>query len=394
MAGRVIFHVDINAYFANAELLKNSALEGQPVAVAGLSRRSVVSTANYEARAYGVHSAMPLHEALRLCPKLTVVQGNYPWYEELSSRFLAFLRRYTPCVEQASIDEAYMDVTDVIRRYRRPLDLAWQIQQGLYDELRLPVSIGVAPNKFLAKMASDMRKPLGITVLRKQEVRKKLWPLGIETMYGIGKKSVPLLQQAGIQTIGDLAAPANERGIMQILGNYSYILIQHARGNGSNKLSVATSSRSLSQSTTLDEDVEDYAEMSVALRRLAARLAKRAQKEGVKGRMISTSIRYSDFRNAIRSVTLEQYVNDEQTLYEQALYLFDRNYSGEPVRHLGIHLGSLKEEQSIITQHTVFEEAAPVTNSIENVLQQLNDRLPGANLIPASHAKKKETRSS
>ena len=186
MAGRVIFHVDINAYFASAELLKNSALEGQPVAVAGLSRRSVVSTASYEARAYGVHSAMPLHEALRKCPDLIVVQGDYQWYEELSRRFFDFLRRFTLSVEPASIDEGYMDVTETIRRYRRPLDLAWQIQQGLYDELRLPVSIGVAPNKFLAKMASDMRKPMGITILRRQEIARKLWlPKGDPGTYNI-----------------------------------------------------------------------------------------------------------------------------------------------------------------------------------------------------------------
>ena len=320
MAGRVIFHVDINAYFASAELLKNSALEGQPVAVAGLSRRSVVSTASYEARAYGVHSAMPLHEALRKCPDLIVVQGDYQWYEELSRRFFDFLRRYTLSVEPASIDEGYMDVTETIRRYRRPLDLAWQIQQGLYDELRLPVSIGVAPNKFLAKMASDMRKPMGITVLRRQEIAKKLWPLSIEAMFGIGKKSVPLLQREGILTIGDVADPVNERAIMRILGPHAYTMISHARGIGSNKLSYTTTSRSISQSTTLDEDVEEYQEMAVTLRTLARRLARRAAQEEVKGRLISVSIRYSDFRNAVRSTTLDHYVNDEKTIYEHALY--------------------------------------------------------------------------
>lgn len=385
MAGRVIFHVDINAYFASAELLKNSALEGQPVAVAGLSRRSVVSTASYEARAYGVHSAMPLHEALRKCPDLIVVQGDYQWYEELSRRFFDFLRRYTLSVEPASIDEGYMDVTETIRRYRRPLDLAWQIQQGLYDELRLPVSIGVAPNKFLAKMASDMRKPMGITVLRRQEIAKKLWPLSIEAMFGIGKKSVPLLQREGILTIGDVADPVNERAIMRILGPHAYTMISHARGIGSNKLSYTTTSRSISQSTTLDEDVEEYQEMAVTLHTLARRLARRAAQEEVKGRLISVSIRYSDFRNAVRSTTLDHYVNDEKTIYEHALYLFDRNYSGEPVRHLGIHLGSLKDRRHMIHQLSMFEEQqAP--NTIDEVLEQLNARLPGAHLIRASEA--------
>lgn len=390
MAGRVIFHVDINAYFASAELLKNSALIGQPVAVAGLSRRSVVSTASYEARAYGVHSAMPLHEALKRCPDLIVVTGDYKWYEELSNRFFDYLRRYTPLVEPASIDEAYMDVTEPIKKYHRPMDLAWQIQQGLLDELRLPVSIGVAPNKFLAKMASDMRKPMGITILRKQEIAKKLWPLGIEEMYGIGKKSVPQLQAAGILTIKDMADVKNEASILRILGKHAFSLIQNARGNGSNQLSFTTSVQSLSQSTTMDEDVKDYEEMSVVLKRLAKQLSQRAKREELKGRLISTSIRYSDFRNVIRSTSLSEYTNDDRTIYEHAMMLFDHNYNGDPVRHLGIHLGSLKDKKDLVTQYSVFEQ--PAINSIEAVIDRLNDLLPDAHLTTAAHIQKKKSK--
>lgn len=209
MSARVIFHIDLNSFFASAEILKNSALAGQPVVVAGLNRRSVVSTASYEARSYGVHSAMPLHMAMEKCPELVVVQGDYSWYEELSERFFKYLRKFSPFIEPASIDECYMDVTEAIKAYKRPLDLAWIIQKNVMDDLRLPCSIGVAPNKFLAKMASDMRKPMGITVLRKQEVPRKLWPLPISDMWGIGKKSVPLLIENGIETIGDLASEEN-----------------------------------------------------------------------------------------------------------------------------------------------------------------------------------------
>lgn len=152
--------------------MRNSALAGQPLAISGLSRRAVVSTASYEARKYGVHSAMPLHQALEKCPDLVVVQGDYAWYEQLSERFLSFIRSITPLVEQASIDECYADMSEVIRAYKRPLDLAWIIQKRLYEELKLPCSIGIGPNKFLAKMASDMHKPMGITILRKQKLRK------------------------------------------------------------------------------------------------------------------------------------------------------------------------------------------------------------------------------
>ena len=277
MAGRVIFHVDLNSFFASAEILKNSALEGQPVVVAGLHRRSVVSTASYEARKYGVNSAMPLMMALEKCPDLVVVQGDYSWYEELSKRFFQYLRKFTPFVEPASIDEAYMDVTEVIKKYKRPMDLAWILQKGIYEDLKLPCSIGVAPNKFLAKMASDMRKPMGITILRKQEIAKKLWPLPIGDLWGIGKKSVSILEANGISTIGDFANPDNESKILTLLGKHAYTSIQNARGNGNSALSYNSSVQSISQSTTLDSDVSDYDEIKTVFYRLAKSLSRRAK---------------------------------------------------------------------------------------------------------------------
>ncbi|MEG0470008.1 MAG: DNA polymerase IV, partial [Longicatena sp.] len=307
MAGRVIFHIDLNSYFASAEILKNSALEGQPIVVAGLNRRSVVCTASYEARAFGVQAAMPLHMAMEKCPQLVVVQGSYAWYEELSERFFKYLRRFSPYIEPASIDECFMDVTEAIKAYKRPLDLAWVIQKSVYEDLRLPCSIGVAPNKFLAKMASDMRKPMGITILRKQEVSKKLWPLGIHEMFGIGKKTVPLLLEHGITTIGDLANPENESKVMTLLGKHSYGMIQNARGNGSNQLSYNHTLQSISQSTTLDRDISDYDEVKTVFKRLAMQLSKRAKEDDLKGSLISISIRYFDFSNAVRSQSISDY---------------------------------------------------------------------------------------
>ncbi|MEF9919879.1 MAG: DNA polymerase IV [Erysipelotrichaceae bacterium] len=341
MAGHVIFHIDLNSFYASAEIMRNSALDGQPVAVAGLSRRSVVSTANYEARSYGVHSAMPLAMAQSLCPKLIILQGDFAWYEELSNRFFNFIRTFTPYIEPASIDECYIDVTDIIKNYQRPLDLAWTIQKQLLDELRLPCSIGVAPNKFLAKMASDMHKPLGITILRKQEINKKLWPLPISQMYGIGKKTAPLLIEKGIETIGDLANPQNELKIMTLLGKHAYHTIQCARGNDSNILSYNTSVQSISQSTTLNTDILDYDEVKSTFKQLALKLSKRAEKEDIKGKLITITIRYYDFSNVSRSCSIDNYTNDYQTILEHAMLLFDQNVIQKEIRHLGIGLGSL-----------------------------------------------------
>lgn len=385
--GRVIFHIDLNSFFASAEILKNSALEGQPVVVSGLNRRSVVSTASYEARSYGVHSAMPLHMALEKCPDLIVVQGEYSWYEELSERFFKYLRKFSPFIEPASIDECYMDVTEAIKAYKRPLDLAWIIQKDVKEDLKLPCSIGVAPNKFLAKMASDMRKPMGITVLRKQEVPKKLWPLPISDMWGIGKKSVPILEENGIMTIGDLANPDNEKKVMTLLGKHAYQFIQNARGISSNQLNYNQSLQSISQSTTLDRDISEYDEVRTVFQRLAKALSSRAKAERLSGRLISVSIRYSDFSNMVRSVTITNYTNEENVLLEHALYLFDRNNNGKLIRHLGIGLASFQNAKSV-DQMNMFQEPIENTNEVDEVLKQLNKQLPNANLTTLGKIRK------
>lgn len=389
MAGRVIFHIDLNSFFASAEVLKNSALEGQPVVVAGMHRRSVVSTASYEARNYGVHSAMPLHMALEKCPQLVVVQGDYAWYEELSRRFFNYVKRFSPYLEPASIDECYIDVTEAIRAYKRPLDLAWRIQKGVYEDLRLPCSIGVGPNKFLAKMASDMRKPMGITVLRRQEIERKLWPLSIADMFGIGKKTVPLLERQGIYTIGDFANPANEAKIMALMGKHAYQLIQNARGFGSNRLDYNTSVQSIFQSTTLDTNIVEYEEVKSVFKRLANKLSQRAKQEDLRGALISISIRYADFTNAVRSTTISEYTNDADVLLEHALLLFDQHNNGKEIRHLGIGLGSLFSKMRTVDQINLFQDVKAEPTDSTDILKQLNKQLSTGKLMKASELLKK-----
>lgn len=388
MAGRVLFHIDLNCFFASAEILKNTALKGQPLVVAGLSRRSVVCAASYEAREYGINSAMPLHEALNKCNNLIVVQGDYEWYEQLSHKFMQLIRTFSKYVEPASIDECYVDVTETIMTYKRPLDLAWKIQREVFDKLGLPCSIGVGPNKFLAKMASDMRKPMGITVLRKQEIQRKLWPLSIYEMWGIGKKTAPILEKNGIETIGDLANPDNELKIMTLLGKHAYNYIQNARGNDTNRLSFNNTVQSISQSKTLDYDIIEYDEVKTVFKKLAQSLSNRAKAEGISGALVSITIRYNDFTNAVRSMNINMYTNDESILLEHALLLFDRHFNGMPIRHLGIGLGSLFSKTKTITQLSIFEQNDTPSSSIA-ILAELNKQIPGANLKFASSIEKK-----
>lgn len=386
---KVIFHIDLNAFYASAEEVLDPTLQGKPVAVSGLSRRSVVTTANYEARKSGVRSAMPIQEALQLCPELIVVKGHYRFYEELSSKFIQEIKKITPLVEQASIDECYADMTDVIANYPKPLDLAWQIQQNLYHDYHLKCSIGVAPNKFLAKMASDMKKPMGITVLRKQEIKQKLWPLSITEMQGIGKKTAPLLQKIGIKTIGDLANFKEIEKLRTILGKNTQTMIDKANGNSKDEVISSHDVKSLSQSTTFLTDITEYDEICFMFRKLAKQLSSRMKEEGKIAFGISISIRYFDFNTIVRSRKLTMPIQLEDDLYEHAISLYDENINDESIRHIGIGVFSLQNSNSQKIQMNLFELETSVNETLE-IIDQLNQQLPKGKLMVASKLTKKE----
>ena len=371
--GKVLFHIDLNAFVASAELLREPSLKGKPIAISGLSKRSVVATASYEARQFGVHSAMPIREALSLCPQLIVVKGHHDFYEELSDQFIRYVKRYTSQVEKASIDECYADMSEAIRQFRRPLDLAWQLQQELSADLHLKCSIGVAPNKFLAKMASDMKKPMGITVLRKQEVPVKLWPLPIEEMRGIGKKTAPLMREKGILTIGDLAHITQPEILQPILGKNAAIFIRRARGEDDRELVCESDVKSMSQSTTLNYDFSSDEEVRVLFRRLADRLSRRLMEEDKQGTLASVSIRYDDFDTHVRSRKLPQPIFRADDLFEIAMELFDENYEDRPLRHLGISLSDLSGIHEQRQQMNLFD--TPVQEATGELIERLNRQL-------------------
>ncbi len=370
----VVFHIDLNAFFASAEMVKDPTLIGKPVVVGGKSRKGVVCTASYEARNFGVRSAMPIFEARKLCPELIVVEGDYSLYESLSSKFIQHVKSYTPLVEQASIDECYADMSAVIGRYERPLDLAVELQATLQQTLKLDCSIGIGPNKFLAKIASDMRKPLGITVLRKKEVPTKLWPLPIEAIGGIGRKTAPTLKQHGIITIGDMAAEQNRELIHTVLGNMAHTYLQYAHGEDDSELVRNQTMTSMSQSTTLDQDITDYDTIRTVFSGLARSLERRLHKEQLAGDSISISIRYYNFETITRSKKMPGLVQSYDDLFAVAMMLFDAHDKELPIRHLGIALHNLK--QSLFSQeYTLFTQSQDPVNSVDQVITQLNEML-------------------
>ncbi|MGI6512668.1 MAG: DNA polymerase IV [Catenisphaera adipataccumulans] len=384
---RVIFHVDINAFFASAEEMRKPALHGKPVAVGSNSRRGVVSTANYKAREYGVHSAQPMYEAKKLCPDLVIVPADFAYYRALSARFFAYLKKFTPYIEPASIDEGYMDVTETIRHYHRPLDLAYQIQNGLLETLGLHVSIGVAPTKFLAKMASDMRKPMGITVLRRSELKQKLWPLPIESIHGLGKKSAALLRKEGIETIGDFADPDNEQLIIGKLKKNGYQLIRKVRGRSTDRLDVSTTRKSISASRTYDYDLTTLEETGRKVQELCREVVNKMHQEHQMGKMVSLSLRDTEFHTIVRSTTFSNYVDAYPVLYQALMNLLEENFEPIGYRYVGVHIGSLKYAEKVIIQPSLFEKPVEDTSDI---VTQLNKRIDGIHLMKASDLLKGE----
>lgn len=378
---RVYFHIDLNAFYANAECLLDPTLRGKPLAVSGQTRRSVVSTASYEARAYGVHSAMPIAEAKNLCRDLVVVAPHFNYYEELSNEFIAIVRSYTSIVEQASIDECYADMTDAIFRFPRPLDLAFQLQHRVRDELGLPCSIGIGPNLFLAKMASDMKKPMGITVLRIREVPQKLWPLKIADMRGVGKKTLPFLEELGIRTIGDLAQWKDPEQLRGIFGKNTEQMIARANGHDDRQIELETDPKSMGVSETFLEDVTDYDELRGMMRTLSRRLSKRLAEVRKTGSLVSIRIRYSDFSNADRSMHVDHPIWKADDLFEQGIRLFNENWEQDPVRLLGLTLSELHSEQEDRNLFNLEESEKEATASI---LSDLNEELGGLRLKRAS----------
>lgn len=338
-------HIDLNAFFASAEQLRDPQLKGKPVVVGGYGRRGVVSTASYEARAYGVHSAMPMHEALRKCPDLIVRPPDFHYYEILSNSFFAYLRRYSSLVEPASIDEGYVDMTARLKEEKEPMRLLKEIQDGLLSEIGLPCSIGIGPTKFLAKMASDMKKPLGITVLRRRDLAKTLYSLPVSDFFGIGRKSVGKLKELfHIETIGDLkkATDRDDPELIRFFGKSYYEIKEHVNGYGSDVISTKRRDpKSIGRSLTLEQNTNDFEEISAILENMANEIMSEARREKKIGRTIEVTMRDPDFVTRSKSMTPKEPISNEFALFDAALSLYRSNFLGAPVRLVGLTLQNL-----------------------------------------------------
>lgn len=370
---KIILHIDLNAFFAACEVIKDPSLKGKPLIVGGGGRRGIVSTSSYEARKYGIHSAMPTYKALQLCPDLIIVEPNFTLYHHYSSLFFNFIKdNFSPLLEVASIDECYVDATAVLKNDPAPLQRILNLQSTLLKELGLHCSIGVAPTKFLAKMASNAKKPQGMTVYRRRDLKNTLWKLPINEMYGVGKKTAPRLKELGIMTIGDLAQNTNE-DVKVLLGKSYYTFHDWANGYGSDVVLVEEEDpKSIGNSQTFLFDTDDYDEITALFKELAASVAKRAERENKVGLTIQIVMRYYNFETVNRSVTLNKPTNKQLTIFYEAMKLFDRHYKDEPVRLLGITLQNLSDEGSLVEQLSLFDDFTSKSKT-EVIVELLNE---------------------
>jgi len=357
---KIIFHIDLNSFFASCEVADNPDLAGKPIVVApDNKRRGIILAASYEARKFGVKSAMRLSDAMKLCPYIIVVDANMSLYSHYSRIFFEYLLTITQELEPASIDEGYLDVTEVAKTIH-PVELAEKIQKELLEKYKLPCSIGIAPNKFLAKMASDMKKPLGITILRKREIDQYLWPLPIEAMPGVGKKTYPKLVDLGIKTIYDLAHYPKLDVLQDVVGkNNAQYLMEKAHGIDD---SVVDSNRfdevlSVSNSHTFDADIYDIKVAKMGLRVLCNTVSNRLIKKELKAYTFTLQIKYNTFKSITRARTLDTALSDSNQMYAILEDLYDEYYDDIfGVRLLGVEAGKLIQSKDEVIQLSIFDQ--------------------------------------
>lgn len=354
--GRVILHVDMNSFYASVEMAYDPALKGKPLAIAGNveERRGIIVTCSYEARKFGVKTTMPLWEAKKLCPQLIVKKPNFERYRAASIGMFEILKNYTDLVEPVSIDEGYMDITESFE-LGSPLEIAQSIQKRILEQLDLPCSIGIAPNKFLAKTASDMKKPLGITVLRKRDIQTLLWPLNTNEMHGVGKKTAEKLTTIGIHTIGDLAK-GNEIQLKSLLGINGIRIKERANGIDNRPVDPESVSefKSIGNSTTLPRDESNQQELFRVLGTLSETVSVRLKRKNVLASTLGITIRYKDRRTITRSKKLSNPVNHKEDITSLAKQLFLKHWNGNPIRLLGITGYELVEQDLAYKQLDLF----------------------------------------
>ncbi|RRJ64812.1 DNA polymerase IV [Paenibacillus oralis] len=382
--GRVILHVDMNAFYCSVhEAEEPEKYRNRPTAVAGSVelRKGVIVTCSYTARKRGISTGMTVSQGLKKCPELLVIQPDFHLYRKYSRAFMDIAYEYTPLLQAMSIDECYLDITGS-KQFGTPLEIAAQIQQRIKDELGLPCSIGVAPNKLLAKMGSDMKKPNGITVLRIRDVPRLLWDKPCNELFGIGRKTAEKLKKMRIYTIGQLAA-ADENKLIDRFGVAGAWMKRAANGiDDSPVTDEREKNKSIGHTTTLPADISRMEDVQRVMLNLADQVARRLRRQQLMAQTVQITIRTPDMKTITRSQSLETVTEQAEEIYREACELYRRHWSEDkPVRLLGITLQNLVPKEEAALQLDLFDyEEQPKKESLTRVMDMLRDKF-GENAV-------------
>jgi len=386
-ADRWVIHADLDAFFAAAEVLRRPELRGRPVIVGGSPEgRGVVASATYEARQLGVRSAMPMAQAIRLCPQAVVVRPDGAFYRELSQRFRIVLDDFSPLVEVVSIDEAYLDASNSERLFGSIEQLARALKQRVRDEVGLAVSLGVASNKLVAKIASDLDKPDGLRIVPHGQEAATFAPLPIDRLPGIGPKASARLRAAGITTLAELAA-APELLLLDIAGIDAARLRARARGEDDRPVRAEPDERkSLGHERTFDHDVAARADLDTALYQLCERTGSELRRRGLAATTVALKLRYDDFATVTRQQSFERPTDAHQDIYTIAAGLLDRTLAERqaPVRLLGVRVASLATASH---QLDLFDDHRARLRQLNAAIDRIAERTGAPVIVPARFAR-------
>lgn len=367
----MILHIDMDAFYASVEQLDNPDLRGKPVMVGGFSNRGVVTAASYEARKFGVHSAMPMFKAKKLCPQGIVVSGRMERYREVSKKIFSLLETLTPLVEPVSIDEAYVDLTGCKRILGTEQEIALGIKQRIREAVDLSCSIGIAPVKFLAKIASDINKPDGLTIITPDQVPSFIESLPIRKVPGVGKVMLKTIAQLGIETLGDINK-FPEKMISKRFGKFGRRLISLSKGSDDSAVTPHLEPKSISTESTLSEDTSDLNLLRRHLLKAADEVGRRLRKHRLKTKTVSIKIKLSDFKQITRSVTITEPTHSSKTIYQSALALLSRYRLPKKVRLIGVGASNLVDSKTP-SQPGLFHQGEKTVDNWEKVEKAVDD---------------------
>jgi DNA polymerase IV len=340
---RRILHIDMDAFFAAVEQRRNPELIGKPLVIGGSgdpTQRGVVSTASYEARKFGIHSAMPLRTAYKLCSHAVFLPVDYGEYARVSERIKTILREYCPIMEDVGIDEAFLDISPIDKP---PEEIAKEIKTKIKQETGLTCSIGIAPNKLLAKIASDMQKPDGLTILTGGDVESRIWSLPARKLWGVGPKTENYLKEMGVETIGKLASVPLDKLIERFGESYGRYLCEASRGIDESPLITHWEPKSTSREITFQSDTGNWQDIARTLAELTREVASDMKQAGYKGKTITVKIRFSDFETHTRAKTLKNLTNSVDETRAAAFDCLKRFELKKKVRLVGIRVGGLEK---------------------------------------------------